>query len=131
MNSKDVLQNYAPMFSDLSDAELHLSATGILTFRDACCVYPAANGTISEIANAETGDLLVKISYSNSFTGVISGLNQVYYSVGDAVKANVPLGYTNGENDVQVTMYSNGLLLNCFELTEENCLAWISTEESE
>jgi hypothetical protein len=25
-------------------------------------------------------------------------------------------------------MYSDGELLNCFELTEENCLAWIEAE---
>lgn len=118
----------SPVVSDLSDAELQLSPTGILTFRDACCVYPVANGTISEIAKSETGETLVKITYSDTFTGVISGLNHVYYEVGSAVKANVPLGYTNGETDVQVTMYSNGTLLNCFQLTDENCLAWVTQE---
>ena len=68
------------------------------------------------------------VDTSNTFTGVISGLNHVYYEVGSAVKANVPLGYTNGETDVQVTMYSNGTLLNCFQLTDENCLAWVTQE---
>jgi len=48
--------------------------------------------------------------------------------VGDKVKANVPVGYTDGEAQVQVTMYSNGELLNCFQVTEENCLAWITQE---
>ena len=51
------------------------------------------------------------------------------YGVGDTVKTNVPVGYTAGETEVQVTMYSGGELLNCFELTEENCLAWVSAEE--
>jgi hypothetical protein len=118
----------SPVVSELSDAELQLSPTGVLTFRDACCVYPAVNGTISEITKTETGENLVKITYSDSFTGIISGLSQVYYAVGDAVKANVPLGYTKGEQDVQVTMYSDGALLNCFQLTEENCLAWVTQE---
>jgi hypothetical protein len=70
----------------------------------------------------------VKINYSDSFTGVIHGLNLVYYAVGDTVKTNVPVGYSYGEQEVQVTMYSDGLLLNCFELTEENCLAWVEAE---
>ena len=50
------------------------------------------------------------------------------YNVDDAVKANVPVGYSEGETEVQVTMYSGGTLLNCFELTEENCLAWVVQE---
>ncbi|MBQ8295282.1 MAG: hypothetical protein IJX87_02475 [Clostridia bacterium] len=111
--------------SERSDAELELSPTGILTFTDACCVYPAANGTVSDLAQDEQGDYRVKISYSDSFFSIIDGLDQVYYTVGENVKANVPLGYTNGEDEVQVTMYSGGVLLNCFELTEENCLAWL------
>jgi hypothetical protein len=69
------------------------------------------------------------VCYSDSFTGVFNGLDTVYYAVGDEVKTNVPIGYTAGENEVQVTMYSNGRLLNCFQLTDENCLAWISDNE--
>ena len=44
------------------------------------------------------------------------------------VKANVPLGYSDGDAEVQVTMYSDGVLLNCFQLTEENCLAWLEND---
>ena len=115
----------SPMVSELSDAELSLSPTGILSFTDDCFVYPAANGVVHSVTQNEGGDYNVKISYSDTFTGIISGLNSVYYMEGDAVKANVPLGYTNGEKEVQVTMYSGGVLLNCFQLTEENCLAWV------
>ncbi|MBQ9728145.1 MAG: hypothetical protein IJV85_00960 [Clostridia bacterium] len=112
---------------DFSDAELNLSPTGILSFTDEGCVYPAANGTVSEVR--AVGDFYsVKISYSDSFTSVIDGLSHVYYAVGESVKANVPVGYSSGENEVQMTMYSYGELLNCFELTEENCLAWVTQE---
>lgn len=114
--------------SDLSDTELTLSETGILSFTDECCVYPAADGKISEIVKTESGAYRIKLAHSDTFTGVIDGLNHVYYAVGDEVKANVPVGYTMGETEVQVTMYSEGTLLNCFELTEENCLAWIAQE---
>jgi hypothetical protein len=76
----------------------------------------------------EDGLYTVKISHSDTFTGVIHGLDQVYYTVGDEVKSNVPVGFSKGEQEVQVTMYSQGELLNCFTLTEENCLAWVSEE---
>ena len=115
----------SPVVSELSDAELSLSAAGVLSFTDECCVYPAVDGEVSEVTRNEDGTYTLKIGHSDSFSGVISGLNQVYYAVGDAVKCNVPVGYTHGETPVQVTMYSGGVLLNCFQLTEENCLAWV------
>lgn len=110
--------------SDQTDVELTLSPTGVLSFVGECCVYPAADGTVSEIVE-ENGVYTVKISHSDTFTGVIEGLDYVYYAKGDSVKANVPIGFTDGDGAVQVTMYSEGELLNCFEITEENCLAWL------
>lgn len=118
----------SPVVSELSDAELTLSETGVLSFTDECCVYPTADGTVSDVTKTEDGLYTVKISHSDTFTGVIHGLDQVYYAVGDEVKSNVPVGFSKGEQEVQVTMYSQGELLNCFTLTEENCLAWVSEE---
>ncbi|MBQ9714087.1 MAG: hypothetical protein IJV83_05490 [Clostridia bacterium] len=119
----------APIVSSFSEAELNLSPSGVLTFQDDCHVYPAANGEICEILQTAEGLYTVKVSYTDSFSGVFNGLNQVYYAVGDEVKANVPVGYTAGEAEVQITMYASGTLLNCFELTEENCLAWVDATE--
>ncbi len=118
-----------PVVSELSDAKLSLSQNGVLSFTDECCVYPAADGKVSEVSQNADGFYTVKISHSDSFTGIIDGLDRVYYTVGDTVKANVPVGFTEGEREVQVTMYSGGELLNCFQLTDENCLAWVTTEE--
>ena len=116
------------MVNDFADTELNLSPTGILSFTDECHVYPVANGKVSAITQNEDGTYTLKIAHSDTFTGVIDGLDQVYYQEGETVKANVPVGYSYGEAEVQVTMYSSGVLLNCFELTEENCLAWIEQE---
>ncbi len=119
-----------PVVSELSDAKLELSPTGILSFTDDCCVYPAADGTVSEVTLDSNGLYTLKISHTDTFTGVITGLDAVYYEVGDSVKSHVPVGYSEGETEVQVTMYSGGQLLNCFQLTEENCLAWVSSTAS-
>lgn len=118
----------SPIVSALSDTEMTLSPTGILTFTDTCCVYPAVDGKVAEVTKNTDESYTVKIEHSQSFTGVFEGLSTVYYEVGDEVKANVPVGYTNGEKEVQVTMYSEGKLLNCFTVTEENCLAWVTQE---
>ncbi len=114
--------------SALSDAELTLSPTGVLSFTDECMVYPAANGKIADVSKLEDGTYVVKISHSDTFTGVVEGLDQVYYAVGDDVRANVPMGFSKGEREVQVTMYSKGELLNCFEMTEDNCLVWVERD---
>lgn len=119
----------SPVVSELSSTELSLSPTGILSFANDCCVYPAANGKVTSVTQNSNGSYTVKIAHSDTFTGVFSGLDNVYYAVGDSVFANVPLGYTDGEEEVQVTMYSGGVLLNCFELTEENCLAWVEAAQ--
>ena len=114
--------------SDFSNAEVSVSPTGIVSFTDACCVYPAADGKVQEVIENADGTYTLKIAYSDLFTGVFGGLDQVYYAQGDQVKTNVPIGYADGETEVQVTLYASGALLNCFELTDENCLAWISQE---
>lgn len=121
--------NLSPVVSVLSDAELTLSPAGILSFQDDCCVYPCANGKVAEVSRSTDGIYTIKIKYSDSFSSVINGLSQVYYAVGDEVKANVPVGYADGKTEVQVTMYDSGALLNCFHLTEENCLAWLENSE--
>ena len=118
----------SPVVSELSDTQLSLSPTGILSFTDEACVYPVADGTVKEVIRSADGTYSVKLAYSDLFTGVIGGLDHVYYVVGEEVKRNVPIGYSEGESEVQITMYSEGELLNCFQITEENCLAWISQE---
>lgn len=114
--------------SEYSDVELTLSDAGVLTFQAECCVYPAADGKVSAVEKAADGTYTLRIAHSDTFSGVIGGLVAVYYEVGDSVKANVPVGFSSGETEVQVTMYSSGELLNCFEITEENCLAWLEQE---
>lgn len=110
--------------SQLSNAKLTVSQTGVISLTDECFLYPVADGKVSEIIQNEGGSYTVKITHSDSFSGVIDGLDQVYYTVGDNVKANVPIGFTDGEDEVQITMYDAGELLNCFEIVNETALAW-------
>ena len=114
------------ILSEGSDAEMTLSPTGILTFVDEGCVYPTTDGTVSSVVKGEDGKYTVQIAHTDSFSGVIAGLDYVYYEVGQTVKHNVPIGYSKGESEVQVTMYADGNLLNCFAVSEDNSLAWVS-----
>lgn len=118
----------SPVVSEFSDTELTLSKTGILSFKDETSVYPVCDGTVRSINANPDGSYLITVDYSTSFSGVFDGLDSVYASVGEEVKANIPVGYSKGEKEVQVTMYSNGELLSCLQLTEENCLVWSAQE---
>jgi hypothetical protein len=116
----------SPVVSDYQDTELTLSKAGVLSFKDDVCVYPVCDGKVESVSVNPDGSYMVKIDYSTTFSGILYGLDEVYFSVGDTVKANIPVGYTQGEREVQVTMYSAGEMLSCFSLTEENCLAWVA-----
>ena len=112
-----------------SEAEMTLSPTGILTFVDEGCVYPTTDGTVASVVKGEDGKYTVQIAHTESFSGVIAGLDYVYYEVGQEVKHNVPIGYSKGESEVQVTMYEDGNLLNCFAVSEDNTLAWVTDDK--
>lgn len=114
--------------SELSDAEITVSPTGVLTFTDECCVYPAVDGKVASVLKNSDGTYDVKISHTDSFYGVIGGLDYVYYQTGDKVYANVPVGYSKGETAVRVMMYSGDELLNCYTVDSENCLTWAKSE---
>ena len=114
--------------NDFAEVPLTVSETGVLTFKGKCCVYPAVDGTLSEITKNENGTYDVKISHTDDFYGLISGLDTVYYETDEKVYANIPVGYTRGENDVQVTMYSGGEMITTFAVDEENCLVWAEAE---
>ncbi len=110
-------------------AELTVSETGIVSFTKSCCVYPAADGKVEAVSQNADGSFTVKIAHSPTFSEVVSGLDYLPYALGDSVKANVPLGYSDGEGEVQVTMYDSGELLNCFSLSEEGAPVWNVVEE--
>lgn len=115
--------------SENSDAEITVSPTGVLSFTDECCVYPAVDGKVAAVTKNADGTYDVRISHTDSFYGVIGGLDYVYYAEGDKVYSNVPVGFSKGETAVSVTMYSEGELLNCYTVDSENCLTWVTEEE--
>jgi hypothetical protein len=109
---------------DFSDTEISISNSGVMSFKGEECVYPVCDGTVSKVY--ENGGLYtVEIEHSTSFTSVVTGLSSVYSEVGEAVAANLPMGYTNGENEVKVSLYNGGELLSCVALNGESPV-WVS-----
>lgn len=113
---------------DSSQAELTVSPAGVMSFTNKGHVYPVADGTVSAVTKNADGSYEITIGYTSEFCGVISGLTNAYYQVGDQVKANIPVGYSDGEGQVSVSLYADGELLNCFTLNGDR-LTWLESEQ--
>ena len=50
---------------------------------------------------------------------MITGLTDVYSAKGTKVQGNIPFAYSDGENEVHVSMYDGETLLNCYTLSDE------------
>lgn len=113
----------SPVVNDYTDVDLAVSETGILSFTAKCTVYAPCEGVLESVNGDKESGYTVELKHSDSFSTVISGLNDVYFTVGQKVKSNVPFGYTNGEGAVRVMFYSGGSLINNYTVAE-NTLAW-------
>lgn len=102
--------------SDASDAEISVTSDGTLRFTSKATVYPVCDGEVASVTE-NNGLYTVKIAHTSQFCSVITGLDTVYSGVGEEVKSNVPFAYSNGENEVRVSMYDGETQLNCYTLS--------------
>ncbi len=102
--------------SDISEADIAVTDDGVIHFTQKCSVYPVCDGEVASVTEKD-GSYTVKIAHTSKFTSVITGLDTVYAGEGDAVKSNLPFAYSNGENEVRVSMYDGNTLLNCYTLS--------------
>ncbi len=113
----------SPVVNDTVETDIAVSDMGVLSFTAQCSVYAPAAGKLESVSgNAETG-YSVRIRHSDSFSTIISGLDDVYGGEGDALYTTIPFGYSDGEGEIRVMFYDNDSLLNCFTVTE-GTLAW-------
>ena len=113
----------SPVVNEYTDVELAVSDTGVMSFTAACSVYAPCDGVVSAVNGDAENGYTIELRHSDSFSTVMSGLTNVYFAVGEDVKRNVPLAYTDGTHPVRVTFYEDGTLLNCYTVSEDG-LAW-------
>ncbi len=104
--------------SDFSDADVNISDSGVITFTADGCVYPVCDGTIASVS-FQNDKYVVEIAHTSSFSSVVTGLKDVYLNVGDKARGNLPFAYSDGQNEVSVSLYDGDNLLNCFSLSGE------------
>lgn len=113
----------SPIVNDAVEVDIAVSETGVLSFVQRCSVYSPCEGKLISINGNASSGYTLEIKHSDSFSTIMSGLDAVYAAEGEAVKANLPLGYSDGEGEVRVMFYSDGSLLNCLTV-DQNTLAW-------
>ena len=107
----------SPIVNDFSDAEVSLTENGVLCFTAAGSVYPVCDGTVAAITETD-GVYTMEIAHTSTFKSVITGLNTAYSAVGTKVEGNIPVGYSDGKAEVRVTLYDNGVALDCIQLND-------------
>ena len=103
---------------DFSDAEVTLGDDGVLCVLAEGGVYPVCEGKVASVYEAD-GTYTMEIAHTSTFTSVITGLTDVYSAVGTKVEGNIPVGYSDGQAEVRVTLYNNGTVLSCIALNGE------------
>lgn len=101
---------------DFSKTEVAQTESGVLYFTAEGSVYPVCEGKVKSISK-ENGLYTLEVAHTSTFTSVITGLTDVYSAVGTTVKSNIPVGYSDGETEVRVSMFDNDVLLNCYTLS--------------
>ena len=106
----------SPVVSELSDAEVSVSADGVISFTDEASVYPVCDGEVASVTSSD-GLYTVKIAHTSTFSSVVMGLSSVYVNEGEEIASNLPMGYSDGQSEVRVSMYDGDTLLNCYTLS--------------
>lgn len=101
-----------------------VSETGVLSFTGECSVYSPCSGKITDVAQGENGLYTVTIEHTGKFSTRISDLSRVYAAKGDNVYANIPVGYSAGEQAVSVSMFDQGNLISAYTVNENNDIVW-------
>ena len=104
--------------SELSDVDVQVADAGYLYFKAESCVYPICDGTVSSVIG-DDGVYTVQIAHTSKFSSVVTGLSSVYCGKGDKVRANLPFAFSDGNNEVKISLYNGDKLLTCYTLSGE------------
>ncbi len=113
----------SPVVADDANVEVTVSESGLLSFTAPAVVYVPAEGVIESKSGTASTGFTVRIRHSDSFSTVISGLDDVGHEVGEKIRPGVPFGYTDGDGAVNVIFYDGENVIQNVALSEGS-LAW-------
>ncbi len=113
----------SPVVNEYVDAEVTVSETGVMSFTAECTVYAPVEGTLESVYGNATDGYSIRLRHSDSFTTIISGIDDVYLAEGDKVRTNVPLAHSDGEGAVSIMFYDGENLIRNVVKNDEG-ISW-------
>ncbi len=96
---------------------------GVISFAGEGSVYSACDGVVKSVVKGEDDKYTLEITHSPNFTSVISGVERVYVSQGDVVKAKIPVGYLEPDGATMCFMGSDGAVISGYQI-ENDMVVW-------
>ena len=78
---------------------------GVMNLTGRGSIYSPCDGTISSVTRTADGKFDIEVNHSAKFKSVYKGIDYAYFAEGDDVYANIPIGYSLGDN-VELCFYS-------------------------
>ncbi|MBQ3572213.1 MAG: hypothetical protein IJA15_05255 [Clostridia bacterium] len=93
-------------------------AEGAISIAGSYSLYPVCEGVVSKVEQAEDGSFTITVKHSESFVSVSEGLDLVYFTQGEEVNRNMPVGYV--KNNAKVYLYNDGSLITDYATVENS-----------
>ncbi len=84
-------------------------------------VYSPCDGVVESVSQQD-GLYTVTVRHSDSFSTVVSGIENVYASVNEKVYSNIPIGYSS--STFNVSMFDGDAILTAYVLAD-NQIVWL------
>ncbi len=114
--------DFAPIISMGDNYDLSLEE-GVISFAGKGSVYSACDGIVENVIKGEDDKYTLEITHSENFKSVISGIERIYVSEGDVVKAKIPVGYLEPDGATMCFFGSDGEIIENYQI-ENDMVVW-------
>ena len=114
--------DFAPVISMGDNYNLSLEE-GVISFAGKGSVYSACDGVVNSIVKGDDDKYTLEIAHSQNFKSIISGVERVYVSEGDVVKAKIPVGYLEPDGATMCFTGSDGAVISGYQI-ENDTVVW-------
>ena len=100
-----------------------LGENGVLTVEKTGSLYTVENGTVDSVSKGQDGKYTMLIRHSDNFFTALSGMDRAYFSEGDKVFKNVPVGYSEGKSASLCFLDGDSVVIANYTVVD-NAVVW-------
>lgn len=95
---------------------------GVMALNGEGSIYAPCEGTLATLEKGDDGKFMLEIAHNDNFKTVLSGVDHVYFEVGDKVLSTIPVGYVTSDSATACFYGSNGSMITDFTLAESGII---------